>query len=114
MPREHFADRLAQVGPNPFPSPPLSQPDHPCVRAQKSQPESEAPLEGKDVEEATNILFDSYRNLCAQSAFPACALMSRLSALTLAAPGSAAGAMCTTAATTALGSRCRRLARQRR
>ena len=46
------------------------------MRAQKSQPESEAPLEGKDVEEATNILFDSYRNLCAQSApLP---LMSRL------------------------------------
>ena len=112
MPREHFADRLAQVGPYPFPSPPLSQPDHTCVRAQKSQPESEAPLEGKDVEEATNILFDSYRNLCAQSAFPT--FLSRLSALTPAAPGSAAGAMCTTAATTALGSRCRRLARQRR
>lgn len=84
------------------------------MRAQKSQPESEAPLEGKDVEEATNILFDSYRNLCAQSPPSEASASHVMSLHSPAAPGSAAGAMCTTAATMALGSRCRRLARQRR
>ena len=110
--REHFADRLAQVCPFRFRFPfPLSRSLTMRACAEESTRVRGTP--GGQGRRGGHQHLVRFLPQLVRTERPPC-LSCRVSALTPAAPGSAAGAMCTTAATMALGSRCRRLARQRR